>query len=148
MVLAAETKSQTLAETLDSEEIKADLDNYKADSTTTNKLVFEYTNKTGIADRIYNFIYDSRISDPDLSVCTLGSYIDIAPDETKTITYDFDKLHADYDSNYVFANYVEGKNCWWWYYYLVDGAKNQKIIVTMTNESNNSGEKHEYKPIQ
>ncbi len=29
MVLAAETKSQTLAETLDSEEIKANLDNYK-----------------------------------------------------------------------------------------------------------------------
>jgi hypothetical protein len=129
-------------------EPKTDLDNYKADSTTTNKLVFEYTNKTGKADKIYNFIYDSRISDPVLSVCTKGSYIDIADNETKTLTYDIDKIFEDYDSNYVFANYVEGKNCWWWYYYLVDGAKNQKIIVTMTNESNNYGEIHEYKPIQ
>ncbi|MBO4638909.1 MAG: hypothetical protein J5710_04070 [Treponema sp.] len=125
---------------------KTDMDKYLSE-TAENKLVFEYTNKTGKADRIYNFIYDSRVNDSGLSVCTVGSYIEIADNETKTLSYDIDKIFEDYDENYVFANYVEGKNCWWWYYYLVDSAQNQKIIVEMTNEYNNGGEKHSYEEL-
>lgn len=128
-------------------ETKTDMDKYIVEKEEAN-CIFEYTNKTGKDVEIYNFIYDSRVFNFDNSVVTKTESVIVKDNETVSFYYDAEKIINDFDDNFVFANYVEEKQCYWWYYYIGDRILGDKVVVTMTNDSGNGGEKHEYIQIE
>ena len=124
-------------------ETKTDMDKYFTEKDEAN-FIFEYTNKTGKDVTIYNLIYDSRLNDSN--VVTKTEEVTVKADETVFFYYDVDEILKDYDDNFVFANETSEKGCAW-YYTVCDWMKNQHVKVTMTNDPENGGEKHEYLTI-
>ena len=122
-------------------ETKTDMDKYFTEKDEAN-FIFEYTNKTGKDVIIYNFIYDSRLNDSN--VVTKTEEVTVKADETVSFYYDAEKIINDFDDNFVFANYVEEKDCYWWYYYIDGSIGNKRIKVLMTNSEYNNEETHFY----
>ena len=124
-------------------ETKTDMDKYFVEKEEAN-FIFEYTNKTGKDVTIYNLIYDSRLNDSNVVTKTIE--VTVKDGATVYFYYDVDEILKDYDDNFVFANETSEKGCAW-YYRICDWMKNQYVKVTMTNDPENGGEKHEYLSI-
>ena len=127
-------------------ETKTDMGKYFVEKEEAN-FIFEYTNKTGKDVTIYNLIYDSRVYNFDNSVVTKTESVIVKDNETVSFYYDAEKIINDFDDNFVFANETSEKGCAW-YYFICEWMKNQHVKVTMTNDPENGGEKHEYITIE
>lgn len=125
-------------------ETKTDMDKYFVEKEEAN-FIFEYTNKTGKDVTIFNLIYDSRLNYSN--VVTKTNEVTVKDGATVYFYYDVDEILKDYDDNFVFANETSEKGCAW-YYRICDWMKNQHVKVTMTNDPENGGEKHEYIQIE